>query len=103
MSLSQDVRAALRQLARKPLANSAIAATLALGIGSSVALFSLVDAVLLRPLPYPKADELVAYSGTRGRKRAIPARASPASATCAGARRRARSTRWLSSAPHRAR
>ena len=60
MSLSRDLRAALRQLARKPLANSAAAATLALGIGSSVALFSLVDAVLLRPLPYPAADKLVA-------------------------------------------
>ena len=60
MSLSHDLRAALRQLARKPLANSVAAATLALGIGSSVALFSLVDAVLLRPLPYPKADELIA-------------------------------------------
>jgi putative ABC transport system permease protein len=50
----------VRQLSRKPLANAAAAATLALGVGSSVALFSLVDAVLLRPLPYPRADELVA-------------------------------------------
>jgi putative ABC transport system permease protein len=65
MSLSQDLKAALRQLARKPLGNSAAAATLALGIGSSVALFSLVDAVLLRPLPYPEADELVALWDSR--------------------------------------
>ncbi len=65
MNLSQDLKAALRQLARKPLANSAAAATLALGIGSSVALFSLVDAVLLRPLPYPKADGLVALRDSR--------------------------------------
>jgi len=64
MSLSQDLKAALRQLARKPLANAATAATLALGIGSSVALFGLVDAVLLRPLPYPKTDELVAVWDT---------------------------------------
>jgi putative ABC transport system permease protein len=54
MSLSQDLRAAATQLARKPLANGA------LGIGSSIALFSLVDAVLLRPLPYKDADRLVA-------------------------------------------
>jgi putative ABC transport system permease protein len=65
MSLSQDLRAALRQLARKPLGNSAAAATLALGIGSSVALFSLVDAVLLRPLPYPEADALIALWDSR--------------------------------------
>jgi len=64
MSLSQDLKAALRQLARKPLGSAAAAATLALGIGSSVALFSLVDAVLLRPLPYPQADELVALWDT---------------------------------------
>ena len=64
MSLRQDLRAALRQLARKPLGNGVAAATLALGIGSSVALFSLVDAVLLRPLPYPRADELVALWDT---------------------------------------
>jgi putative ABC transport system permease protein len=64
MSLSQDLRAALRQLARRPFGNGAAAATLALGIGSSVALFSLGDAVLLRPLPYPKADALVALWDT---------------------------------------
>jgi len=65
MSPSQDLRAALRQLARKPLGNGAAAATLALGIGSSVALFSLADAVLLRPLPYPQADELIALWDSR--------------------------------------
>jgi hypothetical protein len=60
MSLSQDVRAAVRQLARRPVAHAAALLALALGIGSSVALFSLVDAVLLRPLPYPGAERLVA-------------------------------------------
>jgi len=59
------LKAALRQVARKPLGNAAAAATLALGIGSSVALFSLVDAVLLRPLPYPKAGELIALWDSR--------------------------------------
>ena len=52
------MKAALRQVARKPLGNAAAAATLALGIGSSVALLSLVDAVLLRPLPCPNALRL---------------------------------------------
>jgi putative ABC transport system permease protein len=60
MSLSQDLRAAARQFARKPFAHGAALVALALGIGSSVALFSLVDAVLLRPLPYVGADRLVA-------------------------------------------
>jgi len=60
MSLSQDLHTAARQFARKPLAHGAALVALALGIGSSVALFSLVDAVLLRPLPYASADRLVA-------------------------------------------
>lgn len=47
MSLSQDLRAAARQLARKPLANGAAAATLTLGIGSSVALFVRTDLALV--------------------------------------------------------
>lgn len=101
MSLSQDLKAALRQLARKPLGNSAAAATLALGIGSSVALFSLVDAVLLRPLPYPKADQLVAVWDSRP-EAGQPGPAFPASTTGAGARRPRRSKRWPSSAPPRA-
>jgi putative ABC transport system permease protein len=60
MSLSQDVRAAVRQFTRRPVAHAAALVALAVGIGSSAALFSLVDAVLLRPLPYPGAERLVA-------------------------------------------
>jgi predicted permease len=60
MSLGHDVRAALRQLLRRRLATSASVAVLALGIGSSVGLFSILDAVLLRPLPFPAAERLVA-------------------------------------------
>ena len=100
MSLSQDLRAAARQLARKPLANGAAAATLALGIGRSVALFSLVDAVLLRPLPYRDADRLVAVWDSRPEAGHPRSRVS-ASSTSAGARKRRRSTRWPSSARHR--
>ncbi len=60
MRLNQDFHAAARQFARRPFAHGAALLALALGIGSSVGLFSLVDAVLLRPLPYPAADRLVA-------------------------------------------
>jgi putative ABC transport system permease protein len=60
MHIGHDLQAALRQLLRRPLASAAAAAVLALGVGSSVALFSVVDAVLLRPLPYPSAERLVA-------------------------------------------
>jgi putative ABC transport system permease protein len=66
--LAQDVRFALRLLARRPLLTGAIVATLALGIGATSAIFSLVHAVVLRPLAYPESDRLVQVyeSGLRG-------------------------------------
>jgi len=57
--LRQDVRFALRLLARTPLLTAAIVATLALGIGVASAVFSLVHAVVLRPLDYDDPDSLV--------------------------------------------
>jgi putative ABC transport system permease protein len=51
---SRQVRIAIRTILRNKAAYLAAAAILALGIGMSVAMFSLVDAVLLRPLPFPK-------------------------------------------------
>ena len=57
--LRQDVRYALRSLRRAPVFALTAIATLALGVGANTALFSVVHAVALRPLPYEAADRLV--------------------------------------------
>ena len=54
-----DVRFAVRQLWRAPAFTVVATITLALGIGANSAIFALVDATLLRPLPFPTADRLV--------------------------------------------
>jgi putative ABC transport system permease protein len=53
------IRHAVRQLVREPAFTVAALLTLALGVGANVAVFAVVEAVLLRPLPYAKADDLV--------------------------------------------
>jgi putative ABC transport system permease protein len=55
----RDLRFAFRTLSRRPLFTLIAAITLALGIGGSAAMFSLVDGILLRPLPYPHPERLV--------------------------------------------
>jgi len=55
----EDLRHALRAASRRPGFTAVVVATLAVGIGGNVALFSVVDAVLLKPLPYPESDRLV--------------------------------------------
>jgi putative ABC transport system permease protein len=57
--LGRDVRDGLRQVRRNPAFSAVAVATLALGIGANTAMFSAVDAVLIRPLPYADAGRLV--------------------------------------------
>lgn len=58
--ITDDIRFALRQLARRPLFTLVAVATLGLGTGVATAMYTVVDGVVLRPLPFAGADRLVA-------------------------------------------
>ena len=57
--LTQDVRVTLRMIRRSPGFALAAIVTLALGIGATTAVFTVVNGILIRPLPYPEPDRLV--------------------------------------------
>jgi putative ABC transport system permease protein len=57
--MMKDIRFALRTLLKRPGFTAVVILVLSLGIGSTTAIFSIVDALLLRPLPYPNAERLV--------------------------------------------
>lgn len=63
---TQDLNHAVRQLRRAPLFAAGVIVTLALGIGATVTIFSIVSAVLLRPLPFRDADQLVVLQSRAG-------------------------------------
>jgi len=65
MFRKHEITAAWRQVRQRPVGTAAIVLMLALGIGSSTAMFSVVYGVLLRPLPFPDADRIVQVFGSR--------------------------------------
>src|SRR5688572_29102018 len=77
-ALFQDVRFGVRMLRRQPGFTAVAVLALALGIGANTAIFSVVDAVLWRPLPFPRADEVVALGEARPREGRINGPVAPA-------------------------
>jgi putative ABC transport system permease protein len=73
-----DFRFAIRQLLKSPALSAVAVLTLSLGIGANTAIFSVVNSVLLRPLPYPKSDSLVLAWDTNPAERVEHSSLSPA-------------------------
>jgi len=67
-NLGRDFRFGFRQIVRSPGFATIAIFTLSLGIGANAAIFSLVNAIILRPLPYPSPEQLMGW-GNGGTKR----------------------------------
>src|SRR5215213_5903650 len=76
-TMLQDLKYALRQLALRPSFSLVAGSTLAVSIGLSTALFSVIDAALLRPLPYAHPEELVTLDVEEVRASDQPTRYAP--------------------------
>ncbi len=104
-TLRQDVRGALRLLVRSPLFAGVVILTMAIAIGATCSVFSVVRGLLLKPLPYPEPQKLVRFhgswrqfpTGTVSAAGASPAQARPNRSGSAG--RPARSFRCWAYSP----
>ena len=76
-TLLQDVRYSVRALAKQPGFTLVALLTLTLGIGATTAAFSVIDAVLLRPLPYEEPERIVALAGRDSLGHDVPAISAP--------------------------